>query len=175
MKNTFRVAFCGVISAFALVLMLLTGVIPAGTYALPCFAGILLTVVVIEYGARWSYTVFAVVSILSIFFASDKEAVIYFIAFFGFYPILKSTIERVHSKTVQYILKYAVFNVCVIAAFFVAKSILMIPDEEFTLFGFYVPWAFLLIGNVFFFFYDKCVTILIIRYIKNMRDKLFKI
>ncbi|MGN1139205.1 MAG: hypothetical protein ACI4RM_07130 [Ruminococcus sp.] len=175
MKNTFKVALCGVISAFALVLMLLTGIIWGGTYAFPCFAGMLLTVVVIEFSPKWAYCVYGAVSLLSLILAGDKEAVVYFILFFGFYPILKSTVERSNSKVFQYIFKYLIFNISMICAFLVGKFILMIPDEEFTFFGVYLPWVFLAVGNIFFLFYDRCVTVFISLYIYKIRNKIFKI
>lgn len=174
MKDSFRVAFCGIISAFALVLMLFTSIIPIGTYAFPCFAGVLLAAIVIEFNEKWALGAYAAVSVLSLFLAGDKEAAVYFIAFLGFYPIVKSFIERLRSKVFQYIIKYALFNICIISAFTVCKFVLAIPDEEFTLFGFYVPWAFLLIGEFVFFMYDKCVTILIFRYINQIRNRIFK-
>ena len=74
-NSTFRVAFCGIIAALALVLMLLTSLVPIGTYAFPCFAGIFIAAVVIEYGWKWGLGVYAVVSVLSLFLAGDKEAV----------------------------------------------------------------------------------------------------
>ena len=39
MKNSMRVAFCGVIAALSTVLFLLTGVVPVATIALPAIAG----------------------------------------------------------------------------------------------------------------------------------------
>ena len=174
MKDSFRVAFCGLVCALALVLMLCTGLIPVGTFAFPIFSGILLVAVVIEFGEKWAAAAFAAVAILSLFLAGDKEAVAYFIAFFGFYPIAKSGIERLRSRAVQYILKYALFTVCIIAAFTVCKFVLAIPDEEFTIFGVYIPWVFLLVAEVLFFFYDKCVTIMVTRYIISIRNKIFK-
>ncbi|MCH5299371.1 MAG: hypothetical protein J1E96_06375 [Ruminococcus sp.] len=174
MKDSFRVAFCGLVSALALVLMLCTGLIPVGTYAFPIFSGMLLVAVVIEFGEKWAVAAFAAVSILSLFLAGDKEAVAYFIAFFGFYPIAKSGIERLRSRAVQYILKYALFTVCIVAAFTVCKFVLAIPDEEFTVFGVYVPWVFLLVAEVFFLVYDKCVTVMVTRYIVSIRNKIFK-
>ena len=173
-NHSFRVAFCGLIAAFALALMFATGLIPVGTYAFPCFAGMLLTAIVIEFGARWALAAFAAVSLLSLFLSGDKEAVVYFISFFGFYPILKSAIEKLKSKVVQYIVKYAVFTVCVVAAFFVCKFVLMIPDEEFTVFGFYIPWALLAAAEVFFFVYDLCVSVVVRDYALRIRGKLFK-
>lgn len=175
MKDSFRVAFCGLVSALALVLMLCTGLIPVGTYAFPVFSGMLLVAVVVEFGEKWAIAAFVAVAILSLFLAGDKEAVAYFIAFFGFYPIAKSGIERLRSRAVQYILKYALFTVCIVAAFEVCKFVLAIPDEEFTVFGVYIPWAFLLVAEAIFLVYDKCVTIMVTRYIVSIRNKIFKI
>lgn len=174
MKNTVKIALSGLLCAVALSLMLITTIFPFGTYALPCFAGMLMVIIVIECGAKWAYTAYSVVGLLSLLLVSDKEAAIYFVAFFGFYPIIKSSLERLKSARFQYVLKFAIFNVCVILAFFVAKTILMIPNEEFTIFGFYVPWVFLIIGNIMFVFYDKCVTIEVQTYLFKFRNKLFK-
>ena len=81
-------------------------------------------------------------SVLSTLLAGDKEAVIYFIALFGYYPILKGAFEfKIKNRAVQYILKFAVFNVAAIGSFFAATWLLSIPTDEFTVFGFYVPWA----------------------------------
>ena len=174
MKKSFRIAFCGLITALSAALMISTSIIPAATYAFPCLAGIMLVAVVIEFGEKWALLSYVSVSILSLFLAGDKEAVVYFIAFLGFYPTVKSFIERLKSKALQMIIKYAVFTVCIIAAFLVCKFILAIPDEEFTVFGIYVPWIFLIAGEIVFFFYDKCITILVFRYVTSLRNKLFK-
>lgn len=174
MKKSFRVAFCGLISALALVLMLLTSIIPVGTYAFPCLAGILLVAVVIEFGEKWALGAYAAVSLLSLFLAGDKEAVVYFIAFLGYYPIVKSYIERLRSTALQYVIKYAVFTVCMIGAFLVCKFILAIPDEEFTFFGFYIPWALLIAAELTFIIYDKAVTAVVYRYVTSIRNKIFK-
>lgn len=174
MKNTIKISFGGIISAFAFILMLITSLIPIGTYAFPCFSGMLLVAIVIEFGSKWAYLSYIVVSLLSLFLAGDKEAVLYFIAFFGFYPIFKGSLEKIKSKPVQYVLKYAIFNVCIISAFFIAKFVLMIPDEEFTVLGVYIPWIFLILANAFFIVYDRCVTIMVLNYIYRVRNKIFK-
>lgn len=173
-RGTFRVAFCGLITALSFVLMLLTSLIPVGTFAFPCLAGVLLVAVVIEFGWKWAIAAFAAVSILSALFAGDKEAAVYFIAFFGFYPILKSGIERLRSKALQYIIKYAVFTVCIVGAFLVTKFVLLIPDDEFTIMGVYIPWMFLIVGEAAFIVYDLFVTIIVTNYLVRVRNKLFK-
>ncbi len=174
-KSTFRIALCGIIAALSLALMMISALIPVGTYAIPCFSGIIIAAVVIEYGCKWAIGVFAVVSLLSAFFAGDKEAVLYFITLFGYYPILKGVIEsRLKSKLVQYILKFAVFNAAAIGSFFAATLLLAVPVEEFEICGVYLPWVFLIAGNVFFILYDYAVTVFVVQYVRRLRDKLFK-
>lgn len=173
-KVAYKVALCGIISALALVMMMLTTLIPVGTYALPIISGILLVAIVIEFNSKWAFAVYFVVSVLSFLLSGDKEAVLYFILFFGYYPILKSFFERIKFKAIQWILKYAVFNAGMVLAFYIGIFLLGVPVESFLIFGYNLPLVFLLAGNVLFYFYDKCVTIMLMQYIFNLRGKLFK-
>ncbi len=171
-KKTYSLAFSSVIAAMSLAFLLITAVIPVGTYALPCIAGALLAAVVIESGYIAAFTVYGVVSLLSFLLAADKEAALYYVAFLGFYPILKGLLERIKSRIVQYIAKFSVFNVCMVAAFFVSITVLSVPKESFELFGIYLPWAFLVAGNGVFVVYDICLTRLISQYVLKWRNKL---
>ena len=173
-NSTFRIAFCGIVSALGLALMLLTSLVPVGTYAFPCFAGIFIAAVVIEYSWKWGLGVYAVVSALSLFLAGDKEAVIYFIALFGYYPVLKAVFEKhIKNKFVRCILKFAVFNIATVASFFAATFLLSISPDEYTLFGVYMPLAFLAFGNIFFLIYDYAVTVFVGQYVVRLRSKFF--
>lgn len=159
MKNvSYKVAVGGVVAALCLVLMFLTGLFPFGTYAFPTFAGILIIAIVIEIGYPFAFATYLVVAILSFLIAADKEAALYFTMFLGFYPVLKSMIEKFKNKVVQYIIKFILFNACIIAAFYIGIFVLSIPKESFTIFGIYLPWVFLILGNLFFVLYDICIT-----------------
>ena len=176
MKNkkskTFSLAFSSVIAALSLVFMFITTFIPVGTYALPCVAGALLAAVVLESGYLSASLVYIVVSVLSFFFVADKEAVLYYVAFLGFYPILKGLFERIKVGLLQYILKFAVFNICIVAAFCIGLFVLSIPKESFELFGMYLPWVFLMLGNIVFIVYDFCLTRLITTYADIWRKRI---
>ena len=173
-NSTFRLAFCAVTAALEVVLMMITGVVPVGTYAFPCFAGALTLAIVIEYGWKWALGVFGVAAVLSALFAADKEAVLYFIAIFGYYPILKNPIERrIKNRIVQYVMKLAVFNAAAVSSFYIATMLLSVKAEEFTLFGIYMPLLFLIFGNVFFLLYDTALTLYVGVYVRNLRQKLF--
>ncbi len=154
--------------------MMITGLIRIGTYALPCLAGMLTIAIVIEYNCKWAFGVFAVSSLLSFFLSGDKEAVVMFIAFFGYYPILKNILERkIKSVILRYIIKFAVFNAAAIASFYVAMLLLSVPASEFTVFGVYVPYLFLIAGNLFFLLYDFAINVYVKFYVQRLRKALF--
>lgn len=172
MKTSYKVSLGGVVGALSLCLMLLTGIIPFGTYAFPAFSGMLLVCIVIELGYSWAFLVYFIVSVISVLMLTDKEAALYYIAFLGFYPILKGIIERHRLKSVQYLVKYLVFNACMILAFYLSIFVFSIPKESFNLFGVYLPWVFLMLSNIVFIVYDYCVSKVVSVYILKIHGKL---
>ena len=61
-----KVALCGVVSALSVVLMLMTGIVPIATIALPALAGCLTIAIVAETNVRYGFAVYCVVSVLAI-------------------------------------------------------------------------------------------------------------
>ena len=171
-KTSFKVSFSGIIAALSTVMMLITSVFPFGTFAFPALSGMLLVCVVIELGYSWAFIVYTAVSILSLLFVTDKEAVVYYVVFLGFYPVIKAVIERLKSRALQFVLKYAVFNVCMIIAFYLSVFVFMIPKESFMLFGVYLPWVFLILGNIAFVVYDLCITRVVTLYLLKIHKLL---
>lgn len=175
MKTSLKVSLGGAVAALGLVLMLLTSLLqPFGTYAFPAFAGMLLVIIVIEIGYAFALSVFAATSLLSFLLVADKEAALMYVIFLGYYPIVKALIERIPSRPVQYAVKLALFNAAMIGSFFIAVYVLSIPTESFNIFGVYLPWVFLIAGNVFFILYDICITRLVTLYLQKWHNKLNK-
>ncbi len=174
MKSSVKVALGGAVAALGLVLMFLTAIIPFGTFAFPTFAGMLLVVIVIEIGYGFSVAVYTVTAVLSFLLVPDKEAALIYTAFLGFYPIIKSLIERLPNKAMQIVIKLILFNACMIGAFFIAINLLSIPKESFNLFGVYLPYVFLILGNFAFLLYDFCITRVVTIYLFKWHDKVNK-
>ena len=174
MSKSGKIALGGLLTALGVVLMFLTGLIPIGTYALPAIAGVLLIVAVIEIGAKWAWMIYAAVAVLSLLFAADKEAARLFVLFFGYYPALKSFLERISNKVLSWISKFAVFNVAVVACFFLAVNFLQLPEDSFTVFGFYLPWVFLILGNAVFLIYDIALSGLVATYVEKLHHRVTK-
>ena len=174
MSKSGKIALGGLLTALGVVLMFLTGLIPIGTYALPAIAGVLLIVAVIEIGAKWAWMIYAAVAVLSLLCAADKEAALLFVLFFGYYPVLKSFLERISNKVLSWISKFAVFNVAVVACFFLAVNFLQLPEDSFTVFGIYLPWVFLILGNAVFLIYDIALSGLVATYVEKLHHRVTK-
>ena len=173
-KKTFNVALCGVISALGVVIMMITAIIPTTTYAMPAMAGLIATVLVIEINKKWALASYFVVSVLSLLLVPDKEAVAFYILFFGYYPIFKQVIEsKVNFMWLQWLLKIAVFSVSAVAVYYIAILLLGIPAEEFVLFGVNLPILFLFAGILVFLLYDRAMSGIIVTYVNKFRKKLF--
>lgn len=175
MSHSFRLAFCSMTAALGTAVMILTGFIPVGTYALPAFSGILLIAVVAEAGVKWAVGVYIVQSILSVMLAADQEAVLFFILFFGYYPILKAVLEgRLHQRWLCIAAKLAVFNAAAVLEFWISVKLLGVPAAGFSVFGYYVPGLFLLAGNFIFLIYDYAVSLLVIAYFNRLHPMIKK-
>lgn len=89
MKQNKKLILSSIVAALSLFLMIIAGIIPIGTYAIPVLASLLYIVLVKEIGYGWAVMAYAVTSIMSLILCADKETAINFILFFGYYPILK--------------------------------------------------------------------------------------
>ena len=175
-KSASSVAFGGIVSALAVLLMFFTGVFPFATYALPALAGLLLVVIVVDHGMKWAWCVYGAISALAVLITPDREAAAMFVLFFGYYPILKSVLERIRLRVVEYLLKFIIFNVAIVASYLIIINVLGISEilEEFGELGKYGVWIMLGMGNVVFLLYDITITRLISIYTRWLKPKLFK-
>ncbi len=97
-------------------------------------------------------------SLLPVFLFCETEAKTLYLLFFGFYPVVKSLLERLHSRVLEYILKILLFNFLAAAAYAVAVFVLGLPMEETGWpLRIFLP-AFALLANGAFILYDICLT-----------------
>lgn len=175
MKQSSKTALGGIVSALSIVLMLMTAVIPFMSYALPLIAGALLILMVIEINKSWAFIVYVAVSLLSVFIVPDKEAATFYIAFFGYYPIIKSTLEKHLPNVVEWIVKLLIFNAATVAAYLFTVYVLGIPFDDMGEYGKYGVFALLGLANFVFVFYDILLTKLVTLYMIKFRKSFHKI
>ncbi|MEG1426377.1 MAG: hypothetical protein RSC76_01680 [Oscillospiraceae bacterium] len=172
MKQTVKVAFSGIFAALGVVILFLTGVIPVATIALPALAGCILIPVVAECGEKWGFGVFAATAILSFFLAGDREAVLIYALFFGYYPVLYAVLDKIRSKGIRYAVKLMIFNIAAVSEVLIATYIFGIPLENFSFsngfLGILIPIAFLLLANLVFVVYDYALKGIIFTYFARL-------
>ena len=172
---SFKVALGGVAAALSILFMIAAGLTSTLVYAIPMFTGALLMVLVIELGSGFATAVYVAVSVISLLILGNKEAAVMYVAFFGYYPILKSFLEKHIKPVLCWIVKYIIFNVAMITAYFAVTKIFMISYEDIESFGKWALPLLLLAGNVVFAMYDVLLTRLVTiyfyrwqKYIKRM-------
>lgn len=153
---SYRVALGGIVSAFCLFSMFMTGIFPLLYLVLPMISGILLLIIITEIGMQWAWITYFAVSLLSLFITYDKEAAMIFILFFGCYPILRNYIKKIPGKLLRLLIKLCYFNIIMIAYFYINTYLFGLTDllEEFQKYGRYAGTIVLLLLNPFFLMYD---------------------
>ena len=116
-RTSFRVAFCGVLAALMVVLMLLGTMIPATEYLCPALAGVLIIPVVWEFGGKSGGLLYAAVALLSLILAPNKEAALFFVLLFGWYPLARPRLQHLKAKALRVVLKLVLFNAALAAIF----------------------------------------------------------
>lgn len=169
--RTQKMAFSGVTAALCVAVMFLTGVIPVATLALPAVAGCFLIAVVVEAGIKWGFCVYGVVSVLSLLVVSDREAVLFFVFFFGYYPVLYAVLSRMKNRWLSITAKYAIFNAAIALETYISVVFLQIPIDEIPFLGAYTLVLWFLVANIVFFVYDRAMDGLILTYLKKIQPK----
>ena len=165
------VAFCGVMSALALAFLLLTA-IPVTEISLAILAGIAGVPVVVEVGRRYGLLQYAVVSVLALLLVPTLEGKALYVAFFGYYPVLKSLVEsRRLPRAAEWAIKLGVFNLAMITAYWLMLRFFGLDSGALTIGGVSLPWVFLLVGNGVMVLYDWCLTRLIALYLRQGRSR----
>ena len=173
-QQSYKTALCGVVSALSLVIMFLTGVIPVMSYALPAIAGAILIAIVIELNIKWALLSYMAVSLLAIFITPDKESAFLFVAFLGYYPIIKASIEKIHSRILEWFVKLAIFNVVMFISYQLLVYVFKMNEliEQISNYNKYGIFILILAANIVFVLYDIAMTGVISTYYNIVRPKI---
>lgn len=173
MKRTKKVAFCGVMTALACAIMLVS-YFPYLTYAVPIVAGLMTAVVVTEVSKAYALGAYFASAIIVLFFA-EPEAKLLYVMFFGYYPLLKIIIEKLNKRFFEDVLKFACFNAAILSVYLLFSGIAGIDMSDMNTFGKYTGVIFLAAGNVVFFMYDRLIERLAVVYLLRIHPVVKKI
>lgn len=146
---TKKLVLSGIMTALCVMFLYLSCIIPTNTIFLFLFSTIFIAIIVVECGTYFAFSAYLSVSILSLLILPNKLLALYFILFFGYYPIIKLFIERLNNIYIEWIIKIISFNLALIIAYFVVKSLF------FNLLNFKISFPILIIlSEIIFIIYD---------------------
>ena len=176
MRESSKAALGGIVSALAVVIMLITYISPLLVYTAPPFAGILLIIIIEEISYGWAVSTYAAISALSVLFIADKEAAVFFVFFFGYYPILRKFLaDKIKKQPVLYALKLLIFNVALLSAVYVCAYVFHIDYSEFSDSGEVMMLLFWGLMNVVFIVYDFLLAKIMLLYNVKLKKEFKKL
>jgi hypothetical protein len=162
-----KIVVAGVLAALSVIILYLGCAIEVLDLTMSAIVSLLVVVIVIEMGYKYAWLTYIATAILSILLLPQKSPAIFYACFMGFYPIIKSYLERINSALVRWIIKLVVGNAA-LALMFILMS-LFLPDE------FEGGWLMLvtyLLGIIAFLMYDVALSKLITLYFVRIRDRI---
>ena len=164
MKKSFKIAFCGIVSALVCAVMA-ASLMPDLTFAVPAVAGLLFIPVFAHAGVPAAFACFVSSTVLS-FFIGDKTSWLLFAAFFGYYPIIKPLMEKSGNKAVKWILKLLIFNAAATVLYFVELLVFQVTLGKWWLLAAFAA------GNAVFVLYDIAVARVVAFYYLRLHGKI---
>lgn len=156
LKNSVQLAVCSIITALSTVLLFLGGITFVLAYAMPMLVGLGMIMIKTTFGARSAWITYIATSLLSFILVTDKECMLMYVMLFGYYPIIKDTIDNIKHKPIIIAVKLIIFNsmlaLCQIILFFVFGLPFLEEGE-----GKYLIIIFAVLMNFLFIIYDKMI------------------
>ncbi|MDO4315241.1 MAG: hypothetical protein Q4C45_05640 [Oscillospiraceae bacterium] len=171
MMSSRQMALCGVLTALAVVILLLGGATGIGTFAAPVLAMAALLPVLEEYGAKSAGTAYGAAALLALLLAPDRELALVY-AGFGWYPILRPRIARISSRLARTAARLVICN-GVILVLYGALLRLLGLTADLAGASRVMNAALLVLGNLVFLLLDVVLARLTNLWRRKLRKRFF--
>ena len=154
-SRTRELALTSVLSALAVVLLSLGGVVPLATYAAPVLASVTLLIAREECRPGYAWSCYAVSAALGLLLSPDKEGALLY-AFLGYYPLLKPKLDALQPRLLRLGVKLLLCILAVGAMYALLLFVFRLDAviEEFSATAPTLLWTTALLGIAVFLVYD---------------------
>lgn len=169
-RQSMSIAYCGMVCALSVVLMLLGTIIPIATYAAPLLCGLLLLPVRLEFGQRFAVVTYAVTALLAVLLGMDQETAFFYV-FIAWYPLAKWQLDKIHSKPLRITVKLALINLAIAAMYALLCLVLHLDAlvAEMQEMGTVLCILFLALLDVCMLLYDRMLFPLLMLYDRKIK------
>lgn len=181
-QKTKKLTLGAIFAAIGVVMLTLGSLVEVLDLSMAAIASMLCVVAVIEIGGAYPWLIYGTTSILSVVLYPAGTACWLYLIFFGYYPIVKEKLERLH-RSVAWILKLVLFNVSVLAYVAIAYFLFFGGADAVSLknvfasviggedAGFALAIVLYVALNIVFILYDVALTRLISFYFVKLRHR----
>lgn len=149
-------ALCGVLTALAVVLLCLGGILPGMVFCAPILAMSVLLPVLEELGPKAAGTAYAAAALSGLLLSPNRETAFVYL-FFGWYPILRPKIAALPSRLVRLLARLAVCNAAALLLYGLILRIMGLTEELLGA-AWYFNAALLAMGNIVFLLTDSTLA-----------------
>lgn len=167
-KKTKSLAFAGILSALAVVILLLGSLIDVLDLSAAALASLVVMVAVLELGNRWALGVYVTASVLSVLLMPRTASVV-FAAFIGGYPVWKVYLDRIKPRILQYAAKLLLFNAFLTLALWICKQLIGASNEWLEL-----GKLLYLLANPTFLLFDFAIGQLSVYYLTKLKNRMHR-
>lgn len=168
MKKVKKTAISGVLTALCVIFLLIGSLFQTLDLSAAGLGSIIVLIALIELGKSWAFGVYVSSSVLSLILLPNKSAAFIFALLVGFYPILKTPLNKIKPVFLSYLARIAFFNVALSLLIYLSTTFLPASDD---LIGFEI--AIYLLGNLTFIAYDFALERVAVTYIIRIKPMLF--
>lgn len=169
MKKTKITALSGMLAALTVLFLFFGSVVQILAYVAPFISGLIMIILINNVNKRSAWTVFAVSSLVAVFLLPDKECALNYVFFFGWYPMVKDSFDKIKIKILRIVAKFAVYNVAVVFSQLACIYVFGIPFDN--VLGVWGIVILLLLANLIFALYDMLFVLLSFIYMKKYYSK----
>lgn len=172
MKNSKVIAYSGVATALSVVMLFLGTIFWVLGYTMPLVASLVMIILLDSISQKSALLTFVSTSIISFILLNDKECVLLYVLFFGYYPLIRDKINEIKPKFLSYLLKFVSFNAAMVLAQILCVYVFGIPFDD--MLGKWGIVVFVLCLNLVFVVFDKLYTLLLRLYRIKLKKKVEK-
>lgn len=172
MKNSKVIAYSGVATALSVVMLFLGSIFWVLGYTMPLVASLVMIILLDSISQKSALLTFISTSIISFILLNDKECVLLYILFFGYYPLIRDKINDIKPKFLSYLLKFVTFNAAMVLTQVLCVYVFGIPFDD--MLGKWGIVLFVLCLNLVFVVFDKLYTLLLKLYRIKLKKKVEK-
>lgn len=172
MKNSKVIAYSGVATALSVVMLFLGSIFWVLGYTMPLVASFVMIILLDSISQKSALLTFVSTSIISSILLNDKECVLLYVLFFGYYPLIRDKINDIKPKFLSYLLKFVTFNAAMVLTQILCVYVFGIPFDD--MLGKWGIVVFALCLNLVFVVFDKLYTLLLRLYRIKLKKKVEK-